>query len=84
MARPTFDTLRAVRRLRRSGIDEEPAEAVVEVVEEATSPLVTREILQSEFRAQQVRIGGMFVVATGVILAAMAIAAGAIIQAVGG
>lgn len=48
------------------------------------SPLVTPEILQSEFRAQQVRIDGMFVIATGVILAAMAIAASAIIQAVGG
>ncbi len=83
MARPTFDTLRAVRKLRGSGMDEEPAGAVVEVVGDATSPLVTLEMLQSEFRAQQLRLGGMFVVATGIILAALAIAAGAVIQAIG-
>ena len=83
MARPTFNTLRLVRKLRGSGMDEEPAEAVVEVVGDATSPLVTLEMLQSEFRAQQLRLGGMLVVATGIILAALAIAAGAVIQAIG-
>ncbi len=83
MAIPTFDTLRAVRKLRGSGMDEEPAEAVVDVVGEATSPLVTREILHSELRGLQLRIGGMLAVATGIILAAIAIAAGAVIQAVG-
>ena len=83
MAIPTFDTLRAVRQLRGSGMDEEPAEAVVEVVGEATSPLVTREILDSELRGLQLRIGGMLAVATGIILAALAIVAGAVIEAVG-
>ena len=83
MARPTFDTLRAVRKLRGSGMDEEPAEAVVEVVGDATSPLVTLEMLQSEFRAQQLRLGGMLAVVTGIMLAALAIAAGAVIQAIG-
>lgn len=65
-------------------MDEEPAEAVVEVVGDATSPLVTREILQSELRGLQLRIGGMLAVATGILLAAMAIVAGVLIQAVGG
>ena len=83
MAGPTFDTLRAVRKLRGSGMDEEPAEAVVEVVGEATSPHVTHEILQSELRGLQLRIGGMLAVVTGIILAALAIAAGAVIQAIG-
>ena len=83
MARPTFDTLRAVRKLRGSGMDEEPAEAVVEVVGDATSPLVTLEMLQSEFRAQQLRLGGMLAVVTGIMLAALAITAGAVIQAIG-
>ena len=48
------------------------------------SPLVTPEILSAELRRQDARVGAMLVVATGVILAAMAVAASAIIQAVGG
>lgn len=83
MARPTFDTLRAVRKLRGSGMDEEPAEAVVEVVGEATSPFVTPEMLRSELQKVDLRIGGMFVVFTGIILAALAIATGMVIQAGG-
>ncbi|MCY3882062.1 MAG: hypothetical protein F4Z77_13330 [Dehalococcoidia bacterium] len=38
-----FDTLRAAQRLREGGADEPLAEAVVEVVVDATSELVTRE-----------------------------------------
>ena len=83
MAGPTFDTLRAVRKLRGSGMDEEPAEAVVEVDDEATSPLVTPEMLRSELRKMDLQIGGMLAVVTGIILAALAIAAGAVIQAIG-
>ena len=48
MAAPTFDTHDAVRKLRGAGIDEQAAEGIVEVVEEATSPLVTRDILRLE------------------------------------
>ena len=50
MAAPTFDTHEAVRKLRGAGVDEEAAEGIVEVVEEATTPFVTREILQLELR----------------------------------
>ena len=50
MAAPTFDTHDAVRKLRGAGIDEQAAEGIVEVVEEATTPVVTREILQLELR----------------------------------
>ena len=55
MAAPTFDTHDAVRKLRGAGIDEQAAEGIVEVVEEATSPLVTRDILRlelGEFRSE--------------------------------
>ncbi len=48
MAAPTFDTHDAVRKLRGAGVDEQAAEGIVEVVEEATSPLVTRDILRLE------------------------------------
>ena len=48
MAAPTFDTHAAVRKLRGAGVDEEAAGGIVEVMEEATSPLVTRDILRLE------------------------------------
>ena len=48
MATPSFDTLRASRKLQDTGMSEASADGVVEVLEEATSPLVTREILRSE------------------------------------
>ena len=48
------------------------------------SPLVTPEILRAELRRQEIRIGAMFVAATGILLTAMAIGAGAVIQAMGG
>ena len=48
-----------------------------------TSPLVTPEMLRSELRKVDLRIGGMLVVATGIILAALAMASGAVIQAIG-
>ena len=51
MATPTFDTHDAVRKLRGAGVDEEAAEGIVEVVEEATSPLVTRDILRLELNS---------------------------------
>ena len=83
MAGPTFDTLRAVRKLRGAGMDEEPAEAVVEVDDEAPSPLVTPEMLRSELRKMDLRIGGMLAAVTGIMLAALAITAGVVIQAIG-
>ena len=51
MATPSFDTLRASRKLQDTGMTEASADGVVEVLEEATSPLVTREILKSELHA---------------------------------
>ena len=44
----TFDTQKAVQRLRDSGVQEGQATATVEVVAEATSPLVTVDTLRAE------------------------------------
>ncbi len=47
----TFDTLQAVQRLRERGVDEPAAEGMVELVAEATSPLVTRDYLDARLEA---------------------------------
>ncbi len=47
----TFDTLQAVQRLRERGVEEPAAEGMVEMVAEATSPLVTREYLDARLEA---------------------------------
>ena len=46
MTAPTFDTQAGVRKLRDAGLGEQAAESVVEVVGEATSPLVTHDALK--------------------------------------
>ena len=48
-----FDTLRAAQRLREGGADEPLAEAVVEVVVDATSELVTREYFDQRMNLQE-------------------------------
>ena len=45
----TFDTRRAVQRLTEAGVDNGQADAIVEVLSDATSPLVTQEFLRAEF-----------------------------------
>lgn len=58
MTAPTFDTQASVSKLRSAGIDEPAANSIVEVVADATSPLVTRDMLTSElaqFRADMYR-----------------------------
>ena len=58
MTTPTFDTQAGVSKLRSAGIDEPAANSIVEVVSDATSPLVTRDMLTSElaqFRADMYR-----------------------------
>ena len=46
----TFDTRRAVQKLVGVGLDDSHADAIVEVVGDATSPLVTRDILREELK----------------------------------
>lgn len=48
MTAPTFDTQASVSKLRSAGIDEPAAHSIVEVVSEATGPLVTRDMLATE------------------------------------
>ncbi len=49
----TFNPLDASRKLRESGMAEATADATVEVIEEATSPLVTNEYLDMRFAEQR-------------------------------
>ena len=44
----TFDTRRAFQKLLQRGLPEPAADGIVAVIEEATSPLVTRDILRAE------------------------------------
>lgn len=68
----TFNSRRAVQKLLGRGLSEPAADGIVEVVEEATSPLVTRDML----RAELYRTHWFF--ATGII-AAFGVIAGAIV-----
>ncbi len=74
-----FDTLGAARRLREGGADEPLAEAVVEVVVDATSELVTRghfdermvsleHRMDARFEAFRAEMYRMFAIQGGVIL----------------
>ncbi len=63
-----FDTLKGARRLRSGGADEPLAEAVVEVVADATADLVTRDFLDSRLEAFRSEMYRAFAIQTGVIL----------------
>ena len=47
----TFDTRKAVQKLRQQGLAERAADGIVEVVEEATNTVVTADILRTELQA---------------------------------
>ena len=72
----TFNPREAVQKLRDHGMAEPLADATVEVVEDATSPLVTRDYLDvrfAEFRAELHRsliiLAGVVIGGVGVIVA---------------
>ena len=54
----TFDTRRAAQKLTEAGVDAGEADAIVEVVGDATSPLVTVETLRAEFAAFRAEMRG--------------------------
>ncbi len=56
MTSPKFDTQAGVRKLRAAGIEEQAAGSVVDVVAEATSPLVTRDGLKTELAGVESRL----------------------------
>ena len=72
----TFDTRRAFQKLLQQGLPEPAADGIVEVVEEATNAVVTRDILRAEMaemRADMYRAFWIFgtgiVASLGVIVA---------------
>ena len=69
----TFDTQKAVQRLRDSGVEEGQATATVEVVSEATSPLVTVEILRAEMAGLRAELYRALAIQGGVILAGVGV-----------
>ena len=56
MSTITFDTLDFTRRLREAGLDERQAEAVVRVMADAQSTLVTREYFDSKIATLETRM----------------------------
>ncbi len=80
-----FDTHQAVRRLTAAGVDEEPAEAIVEVVGDATSDLATKadvELAVAQMTAElhrALRIQGAWIVGVLVGLATVATSGAALL-----
>ena len=68
----TFDTRKAVKKLRnKGGFTEAAADATVDVVTDATSPLVTREDLTSALLRERVwSIGSLIAIAAAALTAA--------------
>lgn len=74
MTTPTFDTQAGVSKLRSAGIDEPAANSIVEVVSDATSPLVTRDMLRAElYRALWIQGVGIVAVMGGIVGIAQAV-----------
>ena len=68
MTTPTFDTQAGVSKLRSAGIDEPAANSIVEVVSDATSPLVTRDMLRADMhRALWIQGAGIVAAIGGII-----------------
>ena len=74
MAASTFDSREAYHRLREGGMDEQAADAVVEIL----SPFVTQDILQAELAKMQLRII-TFVAALNIGIATIAVAVAALV-----
>ena len=70
----TLDTLEIAKRLKDAGFSDNQAEALTGVLREASevdlSGLATRSDLEILRRDLTIRLGGMIVIATGVLLAA--------------
>ena len=68
-----FDTLKLARRLESAGFPPQQAGDMAEAIAEAISGLVTKADLQNAMRDLEqrltIRLGGMMVVAVGIILA---------------
>ena len=70
-----FDTLRAARQLREAGFEEVQADALVSTFAEGVAAnLSTKDDLKPLERRMTIRLGAMVAAATGIIIAAIAIA----------
>ena len=69
------DTLKAVRRLEAAGFSQDQAEAMVHILNEHSTELITTTDLKSvlsQFKRELViTLGGLMIILTGIILAAM-------------
>ena len=77
-----FDPLASARKLRESGAEESLANATVEVVQDATSELVTRDVLRAEIAGLRGELYRALWIQGGVIITVIA-ALLAIAEAVG-
>jgi len=78
----TFNSREAVQKLLGRGLPEPAADGIVEVVEEATSDVVTREILHAEFAAFRSEVRAEFQLMRAEFYRAALIQGGVIIGAV--
>ena len=70
-----FDTLRAARQLREAGFEEAQADALVSTFAEGVAAnLATKDDLKPLEQRMTIRSGAMVAAATGIIIAAIAIA----------
>ena len=70
-----FDTLRAARQLREAGFEEAQADALVSTFAEGVAAnLATKDDLKQLEQRMTIRLGAMVAAATGIIIAAIAIA----------
>ena len=68
----TFDTRRAVQKLVGVGLDTSHGDAIVEVLGDATSPLVTRDILRAELNDLRAELHRALLILAGVVLTGVA------------
>jgi hypothetical protein len=68
-----FDTLKLARRLEAAGFPAQQAGDMVEAIAEVVSQLATKPDLRDLEQRMTIKFGGMIIVATGLILAALGI-----------
>ncbi len=68
----TFDTRRAVQKLVGVGLDDSQADAIVEVLGDATSPLVTLDMLRAELKDLRAEFYRALLIQAGIVLTGVA------------
>ena len=68
----TFNTLRAVQKLRGAGVSAAQAEATIEVLDDSQVQLVTKQDLDAAIKGFRVDMWRAFVILGGIIIGAMA------------